>query len=319
MSTFKNWVIGDSIVTAKVKERLEHLAVGDSLLMNDIIEGDPANFCLNGEVLEDGAYLKGQKLYTAPVVSFMRQSSNTFIATTSKNKEYSLLFMPKLNNWCFAKEADGAYADFVIRRREPFALKRPITIQGEACFIPGRDDGTPFRLEHVVLLGLPEGIDNALAAETIEGGKLILPLDQRRGFINANCAIEWHMTFQYPPCDEVGWSELQAFLKKFHTFAYIREKLPEDLFCKEYLNVPIEYGIGIESKSYFIDKVTSFLKIRYMGLTRFYAVVEESRGNVLEIDVFRCDKTQRRLMNSIKKGRTPKFTKASREPCKITI
>lgn len=280
---------------------ITELKIGENLLVEKILDGASDTLTLNGVVSDsDGEYLEGQVIFTSPIASIRCIGKDEYIAKTRKGKEYEFSLMrrfgrPALNNWSFVNEEERIFADFAICKHDSFGLDPPVAISGETSEVPGFKNGTVLLVEKVVSFRNSD-IENAILACTETGLDFVLPLEQRVGFISANFLRDWHLTFAYPPGNnESANQEVQEFIKEFYEFSSRKDTFPKDEFHRTVLEVPPEYGIGIESKKFYSDRINSFLLIQYLGRNAFYAVKDESTGQLLQYDIDGADRDQRKL------------------------
>lgn len=309
MCTFKRSMFETNMDEGKVRElfkKITELSNGNVVTISDCYASPDEYLRLKGEVSEsDGKYCEGQILVTSSLVTVKCVGVDTYIATTDKSKEYEFSFArrfgkPTLNGWHFANERDGIWADYAICNHRTFELDTPIELCGETSEVPGYQNGTRMTVDSVVEITLSSEYENALIARTKNNHEFILPLEERIGFIAANFLRNWHLTFEYPPKDndDAGVDEIRKFVKEFYDFSSCRDTLPQDEFGRKVLKVPPGYGIGIESDDFFIDGISYFLKIQYLGKNRLYVVVDEYAGKLARYDLHDADRDQKRMFKA---------------------
>ena len=284
---------------------ISELKIDESLLVENFLDDTSETLTLNGTVSDsDGEYLKGQVVFTSPIVSIKCVGKDEYIAKTRKDKEYEFSLnrrfgCPALNNWSFVNEDERIFADFAICKHDSFGLDHPVAISGETSEVPGFKNGTVLLVENVVSFR-DSNIENAILARTQAGLDFVLPLEQRIGFISANFLRDWHLTFAYPPGNNESANQgVLKFINDFYEFSSRKDTFPKNEFHRTVLEVPPEYGIGIESKKFYSDRINSFLLIQYLGRNAFYAVKDESAGQLLQYDIDGADREQRKMFKSI--------------------
>ncbi len=309
MCTFKKHEFESSLScedNEKIMNNLTALEIGETVSILDYIHDEQSSFIMRGEVVDpDGKYLDGQLIVTSNVSTIKRVGVDSFVATTVKGKEYEFHLaerygVPTLNVWRFDEECESIYVDYIICQHNSYELKVPVIIHGQAFEVPGFVDGTNITIDDVIRFA-PSDHSDVVKAITKSRKEYLLPLENRVGFINANYALKWHLTFENPPRDEKNIKEARAFLERFFEFSSSRDTLPVDEFNREYLDVPAEFGIGIETPRFISDRIRFFLKIQYLGRNRFYAVVDEFSGMVLEYSMRDADGDQRKLFKDCNK------------------
>lgn len=310
MCTFKSIEFNYSISedeAQKVIDAISMLEIGSELDVRTLL-GPNDSFSLCGEIEEsNGQYLEGQKIFTSNLISVRAAAVDTYVATTDKGKEYMFSFarrygVPTLNAWHFANEDDAIYVDYIICQHRSFELKVPVGIRGQTADVPRYANGTNFFVEDVVRFA-PSEYEAAVVAITKRGDKYLLPLDQRVGFITANIAEKWHLTFEYPPTDEQDVQAVRDFIRKFRDFSSVENKLPPDEYDRQYLHVPPEYGIGLETNRYYMDKISYFMRISFLSKVCYYAVLDEYKGKLMKYDLYHMDKDMKYLFDSLDGGK----------------
>ncbi len=304
MCTFKSLTFETGISTKEQVELLDaicNLGIGDTLDLASFPRNSSKPITLSGEVsASDGEYLEGQIIFTSQIVSIKRIEGDAYIALTKSGRGYQFSInrrfgRPTLNNWSFEVEDNAIFADFAICQHDSFRLDPPVAIQGETSEVPGFQNGTPLAQIDIVEFDKTD-IENAIVARTQTGVEFILPLEQRIGFISANFLQDWHLMFEYPPDDnEAANKRLIQFINEFYEFSSRKELLPKGEYKRTSLQVPPEFGIGIESKKFYSDRIKYFLRIQYLGRSAFYAVKDESAGQLLRYDINDADRDQRKL------------------------